>query len=134
LLGDLARRRLADIRPGAARWLTIAATRAASTVIVRSAAHTLPRVARRDIILLNALGARVRGRAATLMPRHRAAGRATRDMREGLRDADIVMMLLPARRMNGVRALDARILPLFRARSEEARYASRTRWSCIRGR
>src|SRR5438034_1549696 len=54
------------------------------------------RVARSNIILLNALGARVRVVApSTLLPPaiERFGVEATRDMREGLRDADIVMML-----------------------------------------
>ena len=63
------------------------------------------RVARSNIILLNALGARVRVVApSTLMPVgiERFGVEATRDMREGLRDADIVMMLrLQRERMNG---------------------------------
>jgi aspartate carbamoyltransferase catalytic subunit len=63
------------------------------------------RVARSNIILLNALGARVRVVApSTLMPAgiERFGVEATRDMREGLRDADIVMMLrLQRERMNG---------------------------------
>src|SRR5881409_462706 len=63
------------------------------------------RVARSNIILLNALGARVRVVApSTLMPSgiERFGVEATRDMREGLRDADIVMMLrLQRERMNG---------------------------------
>ena len=63
------------------------------------------RVARSNIILLNALGARVRVVApSTLLPPgiERLGVEATRDMREGLRDADIVMMLrLQRERMNG---------------------------------
>src|ERR1700756_3344506 len=63
------------------------------------------RVARSNIILLNALGARVRVVApSTLLPPaiERFGVEATRDMREGLRDADIVMMLrLQRERMNG---------------------------------
>ena len=63
------------------------------------------RVARSNIILLNALGARVRVVApSTLLPAgiERFGVEATRDMREGLRDADIVMMLrLQRERMNG---------------------------------
>src|SRR3954471_3461078 len=54
------------------------------------------RVARSNIILLNALGARVRVVApSTLMPAgiERFGVEATRDMREGLANADIVMML-----------------------------------------
>src|SRR4029077_4194331 len=62
-------------------------------------------VARSNIILLNALGARVRVVApSTLLPPgiERFGVEATRDMREGLRDADIVMMLrLQRERMNG---------------------------------
>src|SRR5262249_58904397 len=53
------------------------------------------RVARSNILLLNTMGARVRVVApSTLMPRaiERFGVEATRDMREGLRDADIVMM------------------------------------------
>ena len=63
------------------------------------------RVARSNIILLNALGARVRVVApSTLLPPaiERFGVEVTRDMREGLRDADIVMMLrLQRERMNG---------------------------------
>ena len=63
------------------------------------------RVARSNIILLNALGARVRVVApSTLLPVgiERFGVEVTRDMREGLRDADIVMMLrLQRERMNG---------------------------------
>jgi aspartate carbamoyltransferase catalytic subunit len=63
------------------------------------------RVARSNIILLNALGARVRVIApSTLMPAgiERFGVEATRDMREGLAGADIVMMLrLQKERMNG---------------------------------
>ncbi len=63
------------------------------------------RVARSNIILLNALGARVRVVApSTLLPAgiERFGVEATRDMREGLADADIVMMLrLQRERMNG---------------------------------
>jgi aspartate carbamoyltransferase catalytic subunit len=63
------------------------------------------RVARSNIILLNTLGARVRVVApSTLLPAgiERFGVEATGDMREGLRDADIVMMLrLQRERMNG---------------------------------
>jgi aspartate carbamoyltransferase catalytic subunit len=63
------------------------------------------RVARSNIILLNALGARVRVVGpSTLLPSHveRLGVEVTRDMRAGLRDADIVMMLrLQRERMNG---------------------------------
>jgi aspartate carbamoyltransferase catalytic subunit len=63
------------------------------------------RVARSNIILLNTLGARVRVVApSTLMPAgiERFGVEATGDMRQGLRDADIVMMLrLQRERMNG---------------------------------
>jgi aspartate carbamoyltransferase catalytic subunit len=63
------------------------------------------RVARSNIILLNTLGARVRVVApSTLMPAgiERFGVEATGDMREGLREADIVMMLrLQRERMNG---------------------------------
>jgi aspartate carbamoyltransferase catalytic subunit len=63
------------------------------------------RVARSNIILLNALGARVRVVApSTLMPPavERFGVEATRDMREGLAGADIVMMLrLQKERMSG---------------------------------
>ncbi len=68
------------------------------------------RVARSNIILLNALGARVRVVApSTLLPIgiERFGVEATRDMREGLERL--------------VRALDPGILPLFRPRPEEAR-------------
>jgi aspartate carbamoyltransferase catalytic subunit len=63
------------------------------------------RVARSNIILLQALGARVRVVApSTLLPPgiERFGVKAFTDMREGLRDADIVMMLrLQRERMNG---------------------------------
>ncbi|HWM46777.1 MAG TPA: aspartate carbamoyltransferase catalytic subunit [Xanthobacteraceae bacterium] len=63
------------------------------------------RVARSNIILLNALGARVRVVApSTLLPPgiERMGVEVFRDMREGLRDADIVMMLrLQRERMSG---------------------------------
>ena len=63
------------------------------------------RVARSNIILLNALGARVRIVApSTLMPPNaeRLGVEVYRDMRQGLRDADIVMMLrLQRERMHG---------------------------------
>jgi len=63
------------------------------------------RVARSNIILLNALGARVRIVApSTLLPPNaeRLGVEVYRDMREGLRDADIVMMLrLQRERMHG---------------------------------
>src|ERR1700716_4301672 len=63
------------------------------------------RVARSNIILLNTLGARVRVVApSTLMPPgvERMGVEPYRDMREGLRDADIVMMLrLQREPMNG---------------------------------
>src|SRR3954463_16408951 len=63
------------------------------------------RVARSNIILLNTMGARVRVVApSTLMPPgiERFGVEATRDMREGLAGADIVMMLrLQKERMNG---------------------------------
>ncbi len=63
------------------------------------------RVARSNIILLNTLGARVRVVApSTLLPpgiEHMGV-EVFRDMREGLKDADIVMMLrLQRERMNG---------------------------------
>ncbi|MBS0245898.1 MAG: aspartate carbamoyltransferase catalytic subunit [Proteobacteria bacterium] len=63
------------------------------------------RVARSNIILLNAMGARVRVVApSTLLPPgiERMGVEVARDMREGLADADIVMMLrLQRERMNG---------------------------------
>jgi aspartate carbamoyltransferase catalytic subunit len=63
------------------------------------------RVARSNIILLQALGARVRVVApATLLPTgiERFGVEPFTDMREGLKDADIVMMLrLQRERMNG---------------------------------
>ena len=63
------------------------------------------RVARSNIILLNTLGARVRVIApSTLLPSgiERFGVEATRDMREGLAGADIVMMLrLQKERMSG---------------------------------
>ncbi len=63
------------------------------------------RVARSNIILLNTLGARVRVVApSTLLPPgiEKFGVEVSRDMREGLRDADIVMMLrLQRERMNG---------------------------------
>jgi len=63
------------------------------------------RVARSNIILLNALGARVRVVApSTLLPSgiEKMGVEVFRDMREGLKDADIVMMLrLQRERMSG---------------------------------
>ena len=63
------------------------------------------RVARSNIILLSALGARVRVVApSTLLPAgiDRMGVEVFRDMRAGLKDADIVMMLrLQRERMNG---------------------------------
>ena len=63
------------------------------------------RVARSNIILLNAMGARVRVVApSTLLPPgiERLGVEVARDMREGLNGADIVMMLrLQRERMNG---------------------------------
>src|SRR6266702_5388714 len=63
------------------------------------------RVARSNIILLNTLGARVRVVApSTLLPPgiEQLGVEVCRDMREGLADADIVMMLrLQRERMNG---------------------------------
>ena len=63
------------------------------------------RVARSNIILLNAMGARVRVVApSTLLPPgiERMGVEVARDMREGLNGADIVMMLrLQRERMNG---------------------------------
>src|ERR1051325_5680551 len=63
------------------------------------------RVARSNIILLNTMGARVRVVApSTLLPVgiERLGVEVARDMREGLADADIVMMLrLQKERMNG---------------------------------
>jgi aspartate carbamoyltransferase catalytic subunit len=63
------------------------------------------RVARSNIIMLNALGARVRVVApSTLLPYgiENFGVEVTRDMREGLNGADIVMMLrLQRERMNG---------------------------------
>jgi aspartate carbamoyltransferase catalytic subunit len=63
------------------------------------------RVARSNIMLLNALGARLRVIApSTLLPPgiERFGVEVFRDMREGLNDADIVMMLrLQRERMNG---------------------------------
>ncbi len=63
------------------------------------------RVARSNIILLNALGARVRVVApSTLLPSgiERMGVEVFRDMKEGLKGADIVMMLrLQRERMNG---------------------------------
>ena len=63
------------------------------------------RVARSNIILLNTMGARVRVVApSTLLPAgiERMGVEVHRDMREGLRDADIVMMLrLQRERMTG---------------------------------
>ncbi|MDI3467950.1 MAG: Aspartate carbamoyltransferase [Pseudolabrys sp.] len=66
---------------------------------------THSRVARSNIILLNAMGARVRVVApSTLLPAgiERMGVEVARDMREGLAGADIVMMLrLQKERMNG---------------------------------
>jgi aspartate carbamoyltransferase catalytic subunit len=91
------------------------------------------RVARSNIILLNTLGARVRVVApSTLLPAgiERMGVEVFRDMRAGLKDADIVMMLrLQRERMNGsLRALDQGILPLLRPRRRQAASPSPTRW------
>ena len=99
------------------------------------------RVARSNIMLLNALGAQVRVvapvDAAAL--RHRADGRRSSprlDGRgpEGRRRGDDAA---PAARAHGrrLRALDARIFPLFRPRRRKAEgRQAPTRWSCIRAR
>ncbi len=84
------------------------------------------RVARSNIILLNTMGARVRvvGPSTLLPPGIERMGvEVARDMREGLKGADIVMMLrLQRERMNGSFVPStSRIFPLFRARPEEAR-------------
>ena len=84
------------------------------------------RVARSNIILLQALGARVRVVApSTLLPPgiERFGVEAFTDMREGLAGADIVMMLrLQRERMNGsfVPSREG-VFPLFRPRPGEAR-------------
>ncbi|MFO1098933.1 MAG: aspartate carbamoyltransferase catalytic subunit [Xanthobacteraceae bacterium] len=74
-----------------------------TVAICGDVAHS--RVARSNILLLNALDARVRVIApSTLLPPgiERLGVEVYRDMREGLRDADIVMMLrLQRERMNG---------------------------------
>jgi aspartate carbamoyltransferase catalytic subunit len=66
---------------------------------------THSRVARSNIMLLNTMGARVRVVApSTLLPAgiERFGVEVARDMREGLADADVVMMLrLQRERMNG---------------------------------
>jgi aspartate carbamoyltransferase catalytic subunit len=76
---------------------------ALTVAICGDIAHS--RVARSNIILLNALGARVRVVApSTLLPPgiEKFGVEVSRDMREGLRGADIVMMLrLQRERMNG---------------------------------
>ena len=93
------------------------------------------RVARSNIILLNTLGARVRVVApSTLLPLgiERFGVEVTRDMREGLAGADIVMMLRLQKRAHErlVRAVDAAsISHLLRPRREEAEPTpSPTRW------
>ena len=76
---------------------------ALTVAICGDIAHS--RVARSNIILLNTLGARVRVVApSTLLPPgiERMGVEVSRDMREGLRGADIVMMLrLQRERMDG---------------------------------
>jgi aspartate carbamoyltransferase catalytic subunit len=76
---------------------------ALTVAICGDIAHS--RVARSNIILLNTLGARVRVVApSTLLPPgiEKFGVEVSRDMREGLRGADIVMMLrLQRERMNG---------------------------------
>jgi aspartate carbamoyltransferase catalytic subunit len=76
---------------------------ALTVAICGDIAHS--RVARSDIILLNTLGAHVRVVApSTLLPPgiENFGVEVCRDMREGLRNADIVMMLrLQRERMNG---------------------------------
>ena len=79
------------------------AIEALTVAICGDIAHS--RVARSNIILLNALGARVRVVApSTLLPPgiENFGVEVCRDMRQGLRNADIVMMLrLQRERMNG---------------------------------
>jgi len=79
------------------------AIEALTVAICGDIAHS--RVARSNIILLNALGARVRVVApSTLLPPgiENFGVEVCRDMRQGLRHADIVMMLrLQRERMNG---------------------------------
>ena len=94
------------------------------------------RVARSNILLLNALGARVRVVApSTLLPpvAERLGAEVFTDMCEGLEGADVVMMLrLQRERMEGAYVPShARVLPLLRPRPREARARpSRTRSSC----
>ena len=84
--------------------------------------------------------ARARHRALDAACRPASSGSGSRSiprMREGLKDADIVMMLrLQRERMSGaLRAVAARIFPLLRARRTRSSPApSPMRWSCIRAR
>ena len=129
LLGDQCRRRLARASdPGPARCAhhppQQGPHRGPPVAICGDILHS--RVARSNIILLNAMGARVRVVApSTLLPPgiERLGVEVARDMREGLADADIVMMLrLQRERMNGsfVPSMSG-VFPLLRARREEAR-------------
>ena len=84
------------------------------------------RVARSNIIALGTLGAHVRVVGpSTLLPAgiENMGVEVHRDMKSGLKDADIVMMLQAAARAHErrLRPFDQGIFPLFRARRREAR-------------
>ena len=96
-------------------------------------------MARSNIILLQALGARVRVVApSTLLPTgiERFGVELFTDMRKGLKDADIVMMLrLQRERMNGSYVPSVReYFRYFGLDEEKLGWPSPMRSSCIRGR
>ena len=102
-----------------------------TVAICGDVAHS--RVARSNILLLNALDARVRVIApSTLLPPgiERLGVEVHRDMREGLRDADIVMMLrLQRERMNGSSCPRRRnISPISASTRRSSATPSRMRW------
>ena len=97
-------------------------------------AHT--RVARSNILLLNALGAHVRVVGpSTLLPAgiERLGVEVFTDMREGLAGADVVMMLrLQRERMDGSFVPSVReYFRFFGLDAEKLASPSPTRWSCI---
>ena len=97
------------------------------------------RVARSNILLLGKLGAYVRVVGpSTLMPEgvERMGVEVAHDMRSGLKDADIVMMLrLQRERMSGALVPSAReYFRYFGLDRKSSAMRSPARWSCIRGR
>ena len=142
LLGDQRRRRGARAPdPGAARRLDhppqSRPDRGPDRRHLRR--HSPSRVARSNILLLGKLGAYVRVVGpSTLLPAgvEQMGVEVCRDMRSGLKDADIVMMLrLQRERMSGASCRARRNISAISAsirRSSPGR--SLARWSCIRGR